>query len=127
MCLGVPCHQAVFYKKELFNKFGQFNTRYRFNADAVMHYKTFCSDGTKWSYKNDIIAVYNDIGISSIETDSVLLDDIFEILYNSFLGKADKKILARVCLSNFFRFCLNNSPTVTWSYIKSIKKNMQKQ
>ena len=124
MCLRVPCHQAVFYKKDLFNEFGLFNTKYKINADAVMHVRTFCADQVTWSFKNQIIAIFDDTGVSSVIKDVDHRNDSFELLYNNFLGKVDSKILARVCLSNFFNFFLRNNPKVTWSYLVSINKNI---
>jgi len=124
MCLTVPCHQAIFYKKELFNKFGLFNTKYKINADAEMHVRTFCSDEVIWSFNNQIIAIFDETGVSSVKKDIDRMNDSFELLYNNFLGKVDSKVLARVCLSNFYRFCLRNNPKVTWSYLVSINTNI---
>ena len=124
ICSSVPCHQAVFYKKNLFNKFGLFNTKYKINADAVMHVRTFCADEVTWSFKNQIIAIFDDTGVSSVKKDVDYRNDSFELLYNNFLGKVDSKILAQACLSNFFNFFWRNNPKITWSYLISINKNI---
>lgn len=124
MCVCSPCHQAIFYKKELFDRFGLFNLKYRINADAEMHVRTFCGDGVVWSYKNQIIAIFNDTGVSSVKTDKDMRNDSFEIIYNNFLGKVEPSVLARACLANFFRFSLHNNPRVVWPYLVSIIKNV---
>jgi Glycosyltransferases involved in cell wall biogenesis len=124
MCLSCPCHQAVFYKKELFKRFGLFNTKYKINADAEMHIRTFCTDDILWTFKDQIIAIFNDTGVSSVRIDFDMRNDAFEICYNNFLGKVDNKVLARACLSNFSKFCLHNKPKVVWPYFVSIIKNI---
>lgn len=124
MCISCPCHQAVFYKKELFNKFGLFNLKYKINADAEMHIKTFCADDVIWSYKNQVIAIFNDTGISSVKTDIEMRNDCFELCYNNFIGKADASTLARICFTNFFRFCIHNNPKSIRPYLISIFKNV---
>lgn len=124
MCVSCPCHQAIFYKRELFNRFGLFNLKYKINADAEMHVRTFCSDDVVWLYKKQVIAIFDDTGISSVKTDIAMRNDCFELCYNNFLGKASASALARICFSNFFRFCIKNKPKVVWPYLVSIIKNV---
>ena len=124
MCLKVPCHQAIFYKTGLFNQFGLFDIRYKINADAVMHIRTYTSDQVLWSYIDLVIAVFDDTGVSSVKKDVQFRKDSFELLYNNFLGKCDPIILARVCLANLVNFAIRNNPKVTWSYLSSIQRNI---
>ncbi len=57
------CHQAIFYRKKLFNKLGKYNLRYPVCADWDLNLRFFPS--TKSKYLDRIIANFYGGGISS--------------------------------------------------------------
>jgi glycosyltransferase involved in cell wall biosynthesis len=63
------CHQAIFFKKQLFEKTGLFNLKYKILADYDHNLKWFLDKKTKIVYVSDAIAFYNDKGISTLNKD----------------------------------------------------------
>ncbi len=102
-----PCHQAVFYRKELYDIYGKFEIKYKTTADYVLHVKTFCG-GAVWQYINEIVALYNETGASYSQKDTNYLHDSFEIRLSGFAGRVSKKSLARIFLSSFGAFFRNH-------------------
>lgn len=107
LCSKSPCHQAIFYRKELFNRCGVFDLKYRTTADYVLHINTL-RGGSKWRYIERIIAVYNETGASYSQRDVAYLNDRFEIRLLGFAELVNEKLLARIFLSSFWRFLITH-------------------
>jgi glycosyltransferase involved in cell wall biosynthesis len=60
----VICHQAIFTHYELFQKYGNFNTKYKLCADYALMIACFGDDLSKNNYFNKTIAIYNELGFS---------------------------------------------------------------
>jgi glycosyltransferase involved in cell wall biosynthesis len=91
-------HQAIFYKKELFNKIGLFNENFIILADHDFNLRCFLSGSVTHYYLNRLIANYADGGISSVSTfDSSFHEKFWEriVIYilNSNLGNNQVKKL----------------------------------
>lgn len=56
------CHQAIFYKRNIFHKLGKYDTKYRALADWVFNMKWFNDSSISREYLSDVIAVYNEDG-----------------------------------------------------------------
>ncbi len=69
------CHQAVFLNKEVFKLTGPFNLKYKMLADYDNNIKWFFNKRIKKSYINLVVANYADGGFSSINSDTVFLND----------------------------------------------------
>ena len=65
------CHQAVFFKKEIFKLTGQFNLKYKAHADWDHNIKWFLNKRIKQKHVDLIIANYADGGFSSVNGDVV--------------------------------------------------------
>ncbi|MCX6180269.1 MAG: glycosyltransferase, partial [Chlorobiales bacterium] len=65
------CHQAIFFKRNLFNRFGKFETKYKVLADWVFNMRWFCDKETKILFLNQTFATYNPEGFSSKNTDNI--------------------------------------------------------
>jgi glycosyltransferase involved in cell wall biosynthesis len=76
------CHQAVFLKKEVFKLTGPFNLKYKMLADYDNNIKWFFNRRVKKSYMDLVIAIYADGGYSSINSDSVFLNDKMDLFLN---------------------------------------------
>jgi len=107
LCSKSPCHQAVFYRRQLFSIFGKFDIRYFTSADYVLHIKTFCN-GARWKYLDYIIAIYDQTGVSTIKRDKIFRNDNFEIRTSNFAGHVNPKSLARVFLSSFWQYFISH-------------------
>jgi glycosyltransferase involved in cell wall biosynthesis len=124
LCLRSPCHQAVFYRKELFEKFGRFSTDYLTASDYVLHVKTFCG-GAKWKYFNQIIAVYNEIGLSySGRLDKKYYNELFGFCYDNFSSKVSDMTLSRIFFSAYPRFFITHKFPESIRYISLIIKKI---
>ena len=62
------CHQAVFSRRDLFNRIGLFDTKLKINADYDWLLRVFTS-GAKCKYMGFPIAFYDSEGISDRESD----------------------------------------------------------
>lgn len=74
------CHQAIFYKKYLFAKFGYYNLKYKVWADFDFNLKWFLNVKTKSSYVSKSISFFSADGISSQEVDSKFIKDYYKLL-----------------------------------------------
>jgi glycosyltransferase involved in cell wall biosynthesis len=59
------CHQAIFFKRDVFQKFGKYNLKYKVLADHVFNMRWFNDDNVKKKYINFTIANYSLDGQSS--------------------------------------------------------------
>ena len=59
------CHQAIFTKKTVLERFGGFDLRYRAHADWEMNLRIFADADLKKVYVNRVIAAYCLTGLSS--------------------------------------------------------------
>lgn len=62
-------HQAMFYKKDLFQKFGFYDENYSIIADSVFNKKIICVEHVSVKYVDHIISAYFLDGISSTNSD----------------------------------------------------------
>lgn len=60
------CHQAIFYKKNIFKKMGNYNIKYKVFADWDFNLRWFQSKKINREYINIICAEYADGGYSSV-------------------------------------------------------------
>ena len=68
------CHQSIFFRKTVFEKAGNFNLRYQYCADWDHNLRCFNCKKIRISYINEIIAVYSDRGISTLNRDHIFLN-----------------------------------------------------
>ncbi len=66
------CHQAVFYRRELFAGIGPYNLRYRVWADWDFNIRCFSNPAVVTRYMDMVIAHYNDVsGVSKKEDEEL--------------------------------------------------------
>jgi glycosyltransferase involved in cell wall biosynthesis len=87
------CHQAIFARKSVFSMTGKFNLKYSINADYDFNVKWLGNSEIKSVYVPYIIAVYNELGVSSAECDEAILDDKFFLFRRHFRKPLDKVML----------------------------------
>ncbi len=109
------CHQAIFYRRTIFEKMGNFDLTYTQEADYAFNLKCWLSRDTTHLYVNKIVAFFGGFGISSAGRDTQFIKDYprlvqqyinsghhsrwTRITYTSILFR---KILLRYSLSTFF-------------------------
>lgn len=67
------CQQSVFYKKDLFTKYGGFDTKYLIAADHLFNIICFGNEGGKIKYVNEIICDFDVSGVSTRFNDELFL------------------------------------------------------
>lgn len=73
------CHQAIFYKRKVFRRLGNYNTKYKVWADYDLNLKWFFDTKVKKKHIPAMIAHYSEGGYSTI-CDSEMLKDLSWIL-----------------------------------------------
>ena len=86
------CHQAVFIKKEIFERYGPFNIKFRALADHELNLTLF-KNGIKTKYIKRLIAAFGARGYSSTYYDTAFVER-FEEIYNGY----KKNIINRIRL-----------------------------
>lgn len=68
-------HQRIFYRKTLFEKWGNYELRYKVASDQELNIRFFCNAQVKKKYVPVIIAHYHAGGFSAAKTDEVFWDN----------------------------------------------------
>jgi len=69
------CHQAIFVKKAVFVELGYFEAKYKLLADWHFNMKWFNQNTIRHQYVSQIIAIYNENGLSFNVPDSPFIKD----------------------------------------------------
>lgn len=85
------CHQCIFYRRDIFNQLGLYNTDYRVLADYAFNIKWFFSRKTKIKYLPIMIAHFSDNGMSSSTEDKAFKNDFSKMLIKHGYHKLDTK------------------------------------
>lgn len=118
------CHQSLLIKRSLFNSYGLYNEMYKITADWVFLLKVLALGEATFEYIPEIIAYYDNNGISSQNTDwysekkhamkemipPKILDDYFSKNYNRF-----QRILSHQL--SFFIFVNLNRLVILWQIV----------
>lgn len=84
------CHQAIFYRRELFAGIGPYNLRYRLWADWDFNIRCFSNPALVTRHMDIVVANYNDMGgLSKRE------DEEFKKLLPRFIGASAKEMIRR--------------------------------
>ena len=90
------CHQAVFYKRSIFNRIGHYNLDYKIWADWDFNIRCFKHTEFVINYLDIVVALYNDqSGVSSKE-DVVLVTELplFYLYQIEFLKQQNAQLLS---------------------------------
>lgn len=123
MCDKSICHQAIFYRTELFKKHGNFSIEYKTASDHIFNIKIYCLDPLAWFYVDEIVAIYNEKGTSEF-ADPKFLDESFEIRYTNFRALKSKFILSKIFWSSYIRFFNSHDRTVSMKYLSLVLKDV---
>ncbi len=70
------CHQAIFYKRKLFQIAGNYNTRYSILADYEMNLRIFRQPEYRTKYLSLVVTAFNDKGTSNTTIDRYFHEDM---------------------------------------------------
>lgn len=117
------CHQAIFYRKHLFQMYGYFDITYKAAADYIFNIYLYCSNPSRWKFINEVIAIYNEEGISMIP-EKKYLNNSFAIRYDNFRKLESKYILSKIFWSSYFRYIINHDIKSSFKYLLLIFKDI---
>lgn len=117
------CHQAIFYRRELFEKYGNFSTEYKSASDYIFNIRHYCMDISKWHYVNETVAVYNEMGLSQA-AETKFMDDSFAIRYDSFRFLNSKYLVSKIFWSSFFRYYKTHDKAISMNYFSLVRKDL---
>ncbi len=80
LCLRNICQQGIFYSRELFDRLGPFDSRYRVWADWAFNLHCFADPNTRPEYLHTEIAVYDEEGFSSSRVDAKFARDAEQLI-----------------------------------------------
>jgi len=69
------CHQAIFFRRHVFERIGVFDMTYKSHADWDHNMRWFLNDNISRKYVDRVIAVYADGGFSSVNPDLMFQRD----------------------------------------------------
>lgn len=119
MCNRSICHQSIFYRRALFQKYGGFSTEFKTASDYIFNLKLFCLDITKWLYVAETITIYNESGASKFP-DKKFLDESFKIRYDNFRPLNSKFILSKIFWSSYFRYVAKHNISSSTKYFSLV-------
>lgn len=92
------CHQAIFFRKTVFQKIGEYNLQYKAHADWDHNMRWLLSENIKQLYVNIIVAEYADGGFSSTNGDFKFANE--KVWRYLFYGRKTFPLKKRVRLLN---------------------------
>ena len=95
-------HQAVFYHKTMFEKYGLYKIKYQILADKVFNLRWFRSKSIKKKFVNRVISNFSGNGISSTSIDQKFENDKFK-LYKKYIPFV-YRLLFKYRKRKFFKF-----------------------
>ena len=82
------CHQASFYKKNVFDKLGIFNEKFKLAADYEMLLKIMADTNLKKEYLPIVTALYDNTGVSSSNTKDLQKER--EVIIQNYFSKLEQ-------------------------------------
>lgn len=95
------CHQAIFYKKNIFNKLGAFNLQYPIWADWEFNIRCFGCVDVKTKWLDIVVANYAEGGISQESKDQIFESNIY-LIFDSNIKIEDKKYIFKLLLEEHY-------------------------
>lgn len=96
-------HQAIFYRKNLFGRFGLYDLKYRIAADYVFNLSWFADRDVRHLYMDRIVARFAQDGLSSVQRDLVYKKDRTRLVRKYFPFHLYLYALLIVPWDDFFR------------------------
>jgi glycosyltransferase involved in cell wall biosynthesis len=115
------CHQAIFYKKNVFDRVGKYDLKYFVHADYDLNVKCFEHPDIKTKYLDKIITLYNEQGMSGQQSNKDGFHDWLTLHYISKYAspfdlilkiKKQKEELQRIKNSKAYKLSVALSKTV---------------
>ncbi len=121
LCLRNICHQAIFYKRNVFEILGVFDLKYKLYADWVLNIRCFGNSDLKTCYAPITVAMYEAGGISEEGDPNFQLDKKFLIKQNfgeeifRIFEEIDNTIKDKDKISSDYNNISNKIKSIKWS------------
>lgn len=86
-------HQRIFYRKNLFEKYGAFNETYKIASDYELNIRFFCDPYVKKKFIDTTIALYHAGGYSANKVDEVFWNNGKNIFVKNFSPYLPQKVI----------------------------------
>jgi glycosyltransferase involved in cell wall biosynthesis len=121
-------HQAIFYRKQLFDRVGYFNTRYKVLADYELNLRIFRDTAIVKQFVPIVITLFNDKGISNVVIDQNFFHDQLEYFSKSGEYCDNKGALQKYFFFYGFAQLLQKKWSVGLRYLlRSLSKGKKKE
>lgn len=101
------CHQAIFYNKKIFKKFGLYNTKYRYFADWWMNIQCFADKNISKKYIDVVVANYEEGGFSHNAKETTFFKERDCYIYANYDKYVAFLVFVRRKLAMFYRIVKN--------------------
>lgn len=93
ICLDGICHQSIFYRRNLFNRFGNYDISMKIYSHIYKDKQIFMDEKVNVKYIDEVIANYSGTGISAQTYDFVYWDKAITLYKKLFLGKIPRSYI----------------------------------
>lgn len=99
------CHQAVIYRRTVFDSIGLYPLKYAVCADYYINLRVFLDRRIRMKYKPVVLAHYSDGGVSTIRQDVAFYNDCDRIVVRYGWRTLPKQQLAKHCKAALSHHC----------------------
>lgn len=92
------CHQGIFFRKEIFNDIGTFNTRYRLFADWDFNLRCFSNEKVRKEHVDVVVANYSAGGASAENNDILFFREVLFLQRLQNIQREGLRKLRSVCV-----------------------------
>lgn len=99
------CHQAIFYRRNVFDQLGLYPPKYPICADHYINLRLFLSNRFYLQYRPIQVAHHSAGGTSSTKHDLAFYNDLDRLIVRYGLHTLPKQLLAKHCRTALFHRC----------------------
>lgn len=99
------CHQAIFYRRSVFDKIGLYPLKYHICADHYVNLRLFLNKKYCLQYKPVEVAYHSAGGTSTTETDTAFYNDMDRLIVRYGLFTLPRPILKKYCQNALAHHC----------------------
>jgi glycosyltransferase involved in cell wall biosynthesis len=110
-------HQSVFYRRTVFEQFGEYDLSYKIAADVVFNLSTFSQSFNQWKFIDVVVSVFSGDGISSHTIDLKYHENQKRLFQQWFSGVDDHYIYSGLQHHLYHQIKLGNYATALGEYV----------
>jgi glycosyltransferase involved in cell wall biosynthesis len=110
-------HQSVFYRRSIFEQFGEYDLSYKIAADVVFNLSTFSQNFNQWKFIDVVVSVFSGDGISSHTIDLKYHENQKRLFQQWFSGVDDHYIYSGLQHHLYHQIKLGNYAAALGEYV----------